>query len=268
MAYRKAMVTYLDILGFSELIEKSRKDSGMITKIQNDLISLKTKSSQGGLTLGPFKGEPEQTFYSYNFSDLTVRCSLLPDDVDLDHCLGWELLYVGVTQEKLLRDRILLRGGICLGEIAVQSDGIVFGPALVKAYRLESEYAVYPRVAIDRLLINEVRKQLGTKYRSDFVHQGDDGTYFLDYLFGAAMFSYELQNPKTSPSDVFTGHREVVVEKLQTGIGKDAPRTRQKNMWLARYHNSSLDRFGERMRDVGKEFELSQMTIGEELLDF
>jgi len=74
LAYRKAMVTYLDILGFSELIEKSRKDSGMITKIQNDLISLKTKSSQGGLTLGPFKGEPEQTFYSYNFSDLTVRC--------------------------------------------------------------------------------------------------------------------------------------------------------------------------------------------------
>jgi len=79
--------------------------------------------------------------------------------------------------------------------------------------------------------------------------------------------SYELQNPKTS-LQMFLLAIESRSRKAPNCIGKDAPRTRQKNMWLARYHNSSLDRFGERMRDVGKEFELSQMTIGEELLDF
>jgi hypothetical protein len=268
LEYKKAMVTYLDILGFSELINESKETPAVIAKIQNDLINLKKKTSDGGLTYRNLKGQEEQIFHSYNFSDLTVRCTLLPEDADLNNFLSWELLYIGVTQERLLQDGVILRGGICSGEIAAESDSIVFGPALVKAYWLESEHATYPRVVIDRLLLKEARNQPGVKYWSDHVSQSDDGTYFLDYLYGTAMFSYELRNPEVSPLDVFGEHRKFVVGRLETDIRKKAPRIRQKYMWLARYHNSSIERFNERMKDIGKEIDARKLAIGEELLDF
>ena len=54
---------------------------------------------------------------------------------------------------------VLIRGGMCIGEMLVADEGIVFGPGLVKAYDLESKYAVHPRIVIDRDLINDAEQQ-------------------------------------------------------------------------------------------------------------
>ena len=42
---------------------------------------------------------------------------------------------------------ILLRGGITVGQLC-HKDNIVYGPAMVEAYELESKSAIYPRVIV------------------------------------------------------------------------------------------------------------------------
>jgi hypothetical protein len=43
---------------------------------------------------------------------------------------------------------LLIRGAITIGDI-VHDDSIVFGPALNRAYELESQQAIYPRIILD-----------------------------------------------------------------------------------------------------------------------
>jgi hypothetical protein len=268
--YHKAIVTYMDILGFTTLIAQSRKNPDLISKIQRDLTDLKAKTSQGGRIHRTATGDVEQIFHSYSFSDLTVRCTLIPENVDLGDYLAWELMYVADMQMRLLRDRIFLRGGICLDDIAVEpKEEIIFGSALVKSYHLEKDYAVFPRVAIDRRLVFEAEK--GIKYWSDHVHRGDDGTHFVDYLNGSAMVRYESMDFQESPADVFEAHRSIIVNKIENdnnGETPAPPRVRQKNMWLARYHNLSIQRFTRRMETLKVNIDLSSFLIEEKLLRF
>ena len=42
----------------------------------------------------------------------------------------------------------LIRGGVTIGQIS-HSENTCFGPALVRAYQLESQFAFYPRVVLD-----------------------------------------------------------------------------------------------------------------------
>ncbi len=41
-----------------------------------------------------------------------------------------------------------MRGGVTIGDICFEGS-MVFGPAMVKGYGLESEFAVYPRIVVD-----------------------------------------------------------------------------------------------------------------------
>jgi hypothetical protein len=98
-------------------------------------------------------------FNSFNFSDLTVRSTRIPDDANIGDFVDWELFYLAANQLALATNGVLVRGGICIGDLFVRAGKtMLFGPALVKAYKLESEYAVYPRIIIDRDLIWEAEK--------------------------------------------------------------------------------------------------------------
>jgi hypothetical protein len=102
--YRRALVSYIDVIGFSELVKSLKSDPDLAPRIH--LILLVCWSA------APWENFP-----------------------------------------------ILLRGGICVGDISMdpdpRSDEIVFGPAMVRAYELERDAAVYPRIVIDRELIKE-----------------------------------------------------------------------------------------------------------------
>src|SRR5438067_1265751 len=115
--YRMAIVTYLDILGFSRLIDETRSDPSRTAKIAEALSNVKEKTSAGGRIHRNDGGEKQKIFYSFNFSDLTVRCTIVPAGVDLGEYLNWELLYVSNIQLSLLREGVPIRGGISIGEI-------------------------------------------------------------------------------------------------------------------------------------------------------
>ena len=71
----------------------------------------------------------------------------------------------------------LIRGGAAIGNL-YHSGGIVFGEAMVKAYRLESRTAIYPRVVLSQ----EVCSQTDwIKCGKSELRRGSDGLYYFNY---------------------------------------------------------------------------------------
>jgi hypothetical protein len=125
-----------------------------------------------------------------------------------------------------------------------QSDEIVFGPAMVRAYELERDAAVYPRIVIDRELI----KAADASRWAPIVEHGDDGFYFLNYLFGSVEFL--AQHRSTYPEESrrsLLNHRQTIrkaIQRLQHE-NKMNDRILQKYLWLINYHNSVAHEVGE-----------------------
>jgi hypothetical protein len=62
--------------------------------------------------------------------------------------LNFECMVLANAQcQEIFSSGILLRGAICVGDLFI-GDHATFGPALIDAYDLESNVAVFPRIAI------------------------------------------------------------------------------------------------------------------------
>src|SRR6266581_1138245 len=149
--YSQVLVTYIDILGFADLIKESQTDTRYVEKIVSLLTTMKDELSTGGRSHRGPDGRKEKIFTSFNFSDLIVRTTRIPDGVNIGDYLDWELFYLGEKQLSLALEGHLVRGGICVGELFIGAGNtILFGPDLVNVYKLESEKAVYERIVVDQ----------------------------------------------------------------------------------------------------------------------
>lgn len=227
--YEQSLVTYLDILGFKNLIDQSAKDPEKVTRIIEILFELERQSTLGS---------PSTT--TQNFSDLIIRAVRLGPDVNLLRVIDTECLVLAGIQCKLLIDNeVLIRGGIC-SERFYMEQGFVFGPALVKSYHLAEQVAVYPRIIIDRNLIAQQDQDDVMQLHGTFVTRGDDGAYFLDYLMIGYAFQVNLFPKYENKEMLLAKHKHRVEEKLLELKGGE--RVRQKALWLALYHNAVIRR--------------------------
>ncbi|HKG38781.1 MAG TPA: hypothetical protein VKB25_07310 [Conexibacter sp.] len=131
-------------------------------------------------------------------------------------------------QNDLVSDGFFVRGGLSLGSLHV-SDHVLFGPALVEAYDLESRAAVHPRIVLSRPAAETQRGTAG----GSMLMCDDDGQTFVDYL-GAT-----FQEPE-DPYPVLQGHRDTVVDRLH--VTRRRKRQWEKYRWLAEYHNAVMRR--------------------------
>jgi hypothetical protein len=244
--YEKAILTHIDIMGFSDLIDESKAQPDKVSEIARTLQTIRTQFLEGGRRGRKF-GQPSGRFVAINFSDLTVRVTYVDKEESLLDCLDWELFYLITKQYDLTVTGILIRGGISIGDIYVESDNspaslhhgsakIIFGPALVSAYKLESKIATFPRIAIDPALMVEVRKSSG-KIPSTYFRRGDDGIYFVDYLRGECD---KLGYTAADVDETLERHKIVAIDKLKQ-LNKRDDKIRQKALWLALYHNSTIE---------------------------
>lgn len=262
--YTKTLVTYLDILGFAELVDRSRSSPAEISRIQHILAALNRVGSAGPRPHEYSESEIRALFESFNFSDLTVR-AIRVNDMQYAKFVDWELFYLAEHQLTLAAQGVLLRGGICMGDLlAVSEQNLIFGPALVKAYRLESGYAIYPRIVIDRQLIFDA-DQAGYKASlQDYIARGENGAYFLDYLFGASITEYVLGSPDVARQHIIA-HRDMIEAAINDDIRTKDERLKQKYMWLGLYHNNGVKRLHDRHPGMGS---VSALFIPESSLNF
>ena len=92
----------------------------------------------------------------------------------------------------MIESGILIRGGVTLGPL-IHESRVMFGGGMIKAYKLESKLAIYPRIVIDDRLVEIVRQMPEQWYDRDGVRvrgadaQGHirrdfDGMWFIDFL--------------------------------------------------------------------------------------
>jgi hypothetical protein len=236
--YSVALVAYLDILGFQELI--ATRSAGNISRI----IRVVKEAVQPAHFKTKLRDIPDDQYV--NFSDLSVIATPLEKARARPAAQLFSLLlHLVHAQSTLLFDEgIVIRGAVTIGEV-VKSWGQLFGPAVVRAYELEKDSAKYPRIIIDTRIFPAFRGIPGawhTDERTDkdslrsLISKDDDGWMFVDYL--RAMYS-ELDDP-SSYIGWLDKHRSFIRKQLRKHAAK--PPIRQKYEWLDAYHRATVAR--------------------------
>lgn len=178
--YENRIVIFIDILGFKQVVEDSVKDEdNSITKIKNALTYIKRVM---GSKVNNF-----ESLHVTQFSD-SVFISFLCEDVGCSLTMLERICYL---QRDLLKRGFLCRGGISYGK-AVHTESYLFGPAVNKAYRIESDMAIFPRVVVDvdafeplHAFPDDVFQDYENVYSKTIdrkLPKDTDGQYYVDYL--------------------------------------------------------------------------------------
>ena len=240
MQYRRSVFTFLDILGFRELVRTKSPD-----EIGELLARLKQHTKPADSTASML----EMQFQT--FSDCTVRAVPLDSASNTRYPTGilfYELMNLVHAQYGLLCDGYFMRGGLTIDDICIEGS-MVFGPAMNKAYGLESEFAVYPRVVIDPAVLKAHEKEpllrngihdVATEheYFQSLVRKDTDGIDFIDYLQGMMT---EFDEPGME-FDFFAIHKKRILEN--SANHKELSKVAAKYLWLATYHNTFMGEIG------------------------
>jgi len=235
--YDQALVAYLDILGFRELVqtETAGRISRTIRVVRDAVKPTRDRRRVYEMTYQSFSDLTVISIPILTAANLTIRPGVLLSQIHRLAAAQVELLYEG----------IVLRGALTFGSI-VRSYGQLFGPALIRAYDLERTKAKYPRIVIDDVIFRELERNPALATHSDerdqilsLLEQDDDGYHFIDCLR-----AFRLNTDARSFRKIMRRHRETIKMKLHKF--EDERGVLEKYTWLAEYHNRSVKKL--RMR--------------------
>ena len=247
--YIQALVTFIDILGFKEMV-KTDKAGSAVRDVLFQLRSFGTMDLEERAYFG---------FSTYNFSDSVTRCTPLlhHEGLKSDHeLLINEIEELTYIQGELSAKGILIRGGIACGGIYT-GEHEVFGPAFIDAYTLESKHARYPRIIVHPNLLKTHATSGESGYgiyaedKLRLTREDTDGFHFVDYL---ANFPREIHfDPPPYREETILSYMEPRRQKIEEDI-KNASilgTVRPKHVWLGKYHNiTAKELLGEQASSV------------------
>lgn len=234
--YCEAVITFIDILGFKEIIKKSKAE---------DVLNILKK-------VRSFSGFDDE--WSENdclpkviqFSDSIIRIRPLNSEFRYG-VLFHELNDLVLMQGGLAENKILVRGGVTIGNVHFDATN-VFGDGFVRAYELESNFAIYPRIIVDpslismakidaRLLSDNNSFEDEMRFINSQLHLGSDGIYSIDYL-GA--YPREFDDREYIPN-FFSNIKMEILSRINGNC--DFSSINAKYMWLANYYNQSVSQW-------------------------
>jgi hypothetical protein len=236
-SYTERYCAFIDILGFSGLISDLDRGKVSVAEIYRVLSAIHAR---------PNAVRPQ---------DADLRYQSISDAVALSAALnaaGFDAICTAAEElsRRLLRSGYFARGGMTKGRL-YHDHSMVFGPALVEAYRLESQIAKFPRIVIPRAVAADgtVYAQQGTHWKNYFdgrFMQASDGPFFLHILRDHSRLVRRLAkgSSKTSGNDETP---LILLRAMRTAIQKrfdeasDNPEHFQKIAWIVGYWNSNID---------------------------
>lgn len=248
--YRRSVFTFLDILGFRRIVENSDPETvkGLLATLREEAMPDERLSKK-----------LESSFMT--FSDCTVRSIPIDSKSNKKYPDGilWNELFMLVRlQYRMAVKGYLLRGGMTIDDIYMDGS-TVFGPAINKAYGLESEFAVYPRIVVDPVVFEQLAKEPLLRYHDEWneewehisglVCRDSDGLYFVDYMRGIMT---ELDNP--GDEFIFLSQHKELIQRSVRDI-KKMDKIAAKYLWLATYHNTVVQEMSD---DFFQESELEK----------
>lgn len=233
---RRSVVLFLDILGYTELAQASNPEA---------LNHLWTALREAGAVLtGEMTSHIWPPPYSIRvFTDNIVIGWPIPEHPlhgDGESQLGNTFLNVAQYQLDMAVRGYFVRGGIAVGDVFID-DTTVFGPALIDAYRIESDIAVHPRVVLSEEATQMAQEH--TKYygppasapQNNELLIDVDGRCFVNYL---AAYTGCFDDPTEGRAELrkkMRCHKREIVSRLEKY--EKHRRVWDKYAWAARYHN-------------------------------
>lgn len=240
ISYIDCIVCFIDLLGFKQTVNRSCKDEKGLIELYTALSELQAHklidqvfggipslTSSGKWITAEQAGTTEAAKSEWplritQFSDSFV---LSCPAENFGSCrLLLQTLYA-VKRLFFWHLGILMRGGVAVGKLIHEQGGVLFGPAMNKAYELESKSAIYPRV----LIADEAAKHLygklgidGDPLLSPFF-QSHDGHTAVDMISLLCM-------PKTQPKN--TEKMKLQLDVIEADIEENAPQALPKIRYL------------------------------------
>lgn len=219
--YQRRVVAFLDILGFSRLVE--RADNPEWRSAIEDVL----KVLRGTLA-------PNAAFdlRLSQFSDcIVISAPIEPYSV--------QLVMTGsiMLANNLLQQMVLLRGGIAVGNL-IHTDDVMFGPGMLTAYRSDTPGGP-PRISIDETLSSEI-----ASWHNDFgleaLMRPDpyDLTLALHTLHDYQFYTPEPQIGKVVLDETAARLAKQIAWQCY-GAGH-SPSVRAKWLWMERYWNETV----------------------------
>ncbi|HEX3855934.1 MAG TPA: hypothetical protein VHY30_01400 [Verrucomicrobiae bacterium] len=230
-------VAFIDILGFRDLVQ--RMTSGELELFKTVKTALESILENEARNYDPYT-RISHTRQMTAFSDCIVISDLA--DQFSGVLFAARDLYI-----RLLLGGILCRGAIARG-LTYHSGRVVFGEGLIRAYELESQAAIYPRIIVTdevqkRLAESDAASPLNIKF-SPILARDHDGLWFIDpFAHPRTWTAYRPdENPEEVKSQAFNTVRKRIVDgytraqqKIPLNLGQIA-----KHRWLAQRFNTTL----------------------------
>lgn len=189
MARTYSLVALLDVLAYRNHLKADRSSGSenFKSKLEAALTSLSSIN---------------ETELNYQAISDTIIIAANPSST-----LSEFISTIAVVQRAFLRSGLLIRGGIAF-EQHFKSGHLTYSHALAVAYELEQKQAIYPRVVIDKSVIDMLRT--GSRFAASDARRLQDeqlictqnGIYFVNFVAGNVDECYELskhifENEKT-----------------------------------------------------------------------
>jgi hypothetical protein len=236
-SYTERYCAFIDILGFGGLISDLEREKISVAEIHQVLSVVHAR---------PNPVRPQHAYLqSQSISD-AVALSAAPNAAGFDAiCTAAEAL-----SRRLLRSGYFARGGITKGRL-YHDHSMVFGPALVEAYRLERDVAKFPRILIPRSVAADggLYAREGTHWKKYFEGrfiQASDGPFFLHILREQSRHVQQLASRTPKPS-VKEDEILILLSAMRRAIQRrfdeasDNPEHFQKVAWFVDYWNNYID---------------------------
>jgi len=231
--YSRRLVAYLDILGFSQLIEKSAASPHSQKQIQ---VFLENYLQNNVLKLMNSIDSEHETCITLLSDSIIISMNPFSLDGEIPFC--FELMTRCLIFQSLICINLGLftRGALTIGEIYHNSN-VVFGPALIEAYGLEKS-AGFPRIILSDSFLQLYESVLRTESPkwnkpNHFPKKDFDGKYFLDFVELAAEF-------RNSPNVDQLG----IIRKSIVSLCEEARNDRrliEKAVWCIEYYNDFVN---------------------------
>lgn len=245
---KNSIIIYFDILGYKEHLSKYGNNfylhiiNQVVEKVLQEIESLGYEWDLSEFCMDE-NNNFRRKFKAVNyriFSDNFVFAIALFNEKEKNYMLLRTIIsYIyKLQQELIINYNIFIRGSIVCGEILF-SDNYIFGDGLVKAYSLENEMAVVPRIILDKEVVNIFNMKVDDiihdlyKVTDEEVIEDIDGIFFINYLAIDNRYIEGLGDDEITRNAVMR-HRQIIEENIQTC---KTMKTIQKYFWCKEFHN-------------------------------
>ena len=176
------------------------------------------------------------------FSDSVVVSYRIEERSAVFHLLN----AIGFCIVDLVERGFLLRGAVTMGSL-LHTGRHVVGPALNKAYEMESRLAVHPRIIVDPAVVAIAREAKSEDHDADEeegyvrgqLRTDADGRLFLDYISWSSVVG-----ALGGENDLYPGYLAKIGRIVVEGLRHVEPGILAKYLWLHAAYVAAIDSFG------------------------